>query len=114
MIVNGTSSSTRARGSRSGHQFDPNYSVWGHPAPNTLSQTGRFDMVPLIPIVLLFGLGLMLIPFLTSFIAHVLYPANVPAGRKRRSADSLFSGSLNEMLINVMKTLESSIEKYAF
>ncbi|XP_015781623.1 uncharacterized protein LOC107359623 [Tetranychus urticae] len=106
--VNGTSS-TRARGSRSG--FDPNYSMWGHATPSTLSSTGRFDMVPLIPIVLLFGLGLMLIPFLTSFIAHVLYPSNLPAGRKRRSTDSS-SGFLNDMMINVLKNLESSIEKY--
>lgn len=76
-------------------------------------------MIPLIPIALLFGLGLMLIPFLSSFIAQVLSPPPpaVYTGRKKRSADSSSSpGSdlLSETVVSYLKMLQKSVEKHGF
>ncbi|RWS16621.1 hypothetical protein B4U79_03169 [Dinothrombium tinctorium] len=95
------------RGSRSG--FDPNYGIWG-----SNQGVNRFDVSQLVPILLIVGLMIMLLPILTSCLTTLFTPLNFTHGKKKREAVGIEDDlpSMRDIVLNLLVNLEKAIEKY--
>ncbi|RWS31819.1 hypothetical protein B4U80_02602 [Leptotrombidium deliense] len=105
-----TNPAPKQKGSRSG--FDPNFGLWSSTATN------RFDAMQLLPVLLILGLGIMLLPIITSCLTTLFSPmAQVgspyfPHGKKKRELLEQGLPSMTDVVINLLANLEKAIEKY--
>jgi hypothetical protein len=70
------------------------------------------DLMSVIPVVLMIGLVILLLPFITSLLSQLFTPMGYPHGRKKRSTGFDQQNEINEIIHQILVTLEKAIEKY--
>ena len=103
-VMNATASPA-GRSSKSG--FDGAYAMWNP------GSAGKFDVLSLIPTLLIVGIGIMLLPVILSCFTQIIAPLNYGSGRKRREAG--FEHPLNSpmVILDLLSTFHKAMDKYS-
>lgn len=98
---------TQSKGRSGKSNFDTNaYAMW-----NPAAGGSKVDVLSLIPTLLIVGLGIMLLPVIISCFTQIVAPLTYAGRRKREADDSQFPFEKNLML-GLLSTLESAMEKF--
>ncbi|KAI1290287.1 hypothetical protein HDE_08378 [Halotydeus destructor] len=104
--LNATSSMSKGRGAKSG--FDGQYAMWNP------SAAGKFDVLSLIPTLLIVGLGIMLLPVILSCFTQILTPMTYATGRRKREIGQHPLLSDPSRILQLVKTLHTAMDKFNF
>lgn len=102
-VLNATAPLTKGRSGKSG--FDGAYAMWNP------SQAGKFDVMSLIPTLLIVGLGIMLLPVILSCFTQILAPMSFGQGRKRRDVGEHPLRSAG-VIMDLLTTFSKAMDKY--
>jgi hypothetical protein len=76
---------------------------------NAVFSPGRVDLFQLIPILLMLAFIPIVLPLITQLFAGIFTPLNFTHGRRKREAN--FNNN-PQLLLDLMKKVEQSIDKY--
>lgn len=99
----------KSRSGKSGFgvQNDGAYGMWNPQAG------AKFDVLQLIPTLLIVGLGIMLLPVLITCFTQIVTPLAYTHGRRKRETGSFFGDSFNShLMMGLLNTLENALEKF--
>lgn len=98
----------KSRSGKSGFgvQNDGAYGMWNPQAG------AKFDVLQLIPTLLIVGLGIMLLPVIITCFTQILTPMAYSHGRKKREASFFGDGLQSHLMIGLLNTLENAVEKF--
>lgn len=89
-----------------GGQADGVYGMWNPQAG------AKFDVLQLIPTLLIVGLGIMLLPVLITCFTQIVTPLAYTHGRKKRETSIFGDGLQSHLMAGLLNTLENAIEKF--
>lgn len=110
--INATASAIGGRSGKS--NFDGAYGMW-----NPQGAAGKFDVLSLIPTLLIVGIGIMLLPVIISCFTQIIAPLNYSNGRKKRdtgtaSIEDLLPSSTTGIIFDLLATFNKAAAKYNF
>lgn len=94
------------RGAKLSGIENPMYGMWNPQAGS------KVDVLSLIPTLLIVGLGIMLLPIIITCFTQIVAPLTYSNGRRKRDTDSQKFPFHQNLLIGLLNTLETAVDKF--
>lgn len=112
--MNATAGALGGRTGKSNFDGIGQYGMWN---PNQAA--GKFDVLSLIPTLLIVGIGIMLLPVIISCFSQIIAPLNYSNGRKKREAgdkplglEDLLPTSTTGVIFDLLATFSKAMTKF--
>lgn len=101
-----TAAAKGGRGAKFSGVDNPMYGMWNPQAGS------KVDVLSLIPTLLIVGLGIMLLPIIITCFTQIVAPLTYANGRRKRDTLSQAFPFDRSMILGLLNTFETAMEKF--